>query len=80
MSTLIVKCPHCAAKQEDTWDVLGEGRHELQCAECRTLFTVHLVECPRCAADNIGYEDSALLTQCTQCRAALSGEEFDDRH
>lgn len=53
-SSLTFSCPHCGHKHEDSLEVLEPDiADSMRCEGCAQSFSVALMECHRCAAEQV---------------------------
>jgi hypothetical protein len=82
-SVLEYTCPHCAAVDCDTWEVLDLDRPvQLRCGACGNGFTLLTIECAVCERDIVGTwinaaqaRPAALPALCAACAARSSRHE-----
>jgi len=77
-----LSCPSCGTSIHDGWEGLTENEvHDLTCADCGNRFRGAVLECPRCAADEVvtSQSDIEIVTlNCKACGSNIFDLDHDD--
>lgn len=77
-----LRCPSCGTASNDGFECPAENEvHELTCAHCCNRFRAVILDCLRCADDEVITSQSDIDVStlvCTACGSNIFGLEHDD--
>jgi hypothetical protein len=77
-----LRCPSCGIASNDGFECLAENEvHELTCAQCGNRFQAVILDCLRCADDDVIASQSDIDVSnlvCKACGSNIFGLEHDD--
>lgn len=84
-SSLTFECPRCGEVQQDDYEVIDlDIPTDWRCASCGRIFSVHLIDCPSCAAETAFVAFAASehpryreVTCCRCCKRRYGSEEVE---